>query len=200
MDEGETLCMSQQIMDLPTQNVFDTQQLAEWASPDFRPIFENDVFVPTGEDERTYKGDPDRTDTCAWTTLPRDYLTMRFLYCSRWIVKHVFGRWRTFRHGAVQTKQESATTLHYGRLVGVIDLLSCLLASILLAVTVVVLAIVRPLAIRIALIGIFGTLFAFLLKLMAGKPTRGEVFGATAAFYAVAAVFVGSINNECACS
>ena len=189
--------MSQQIMNMPTQNVFNTEQLTGWKSPGFKPIFEDAKFVPTGEDEDTYQGDPDRTDTCSWTTVPQDFLTMRFMYSSRWIVRHL-DRWRPLRHGAVRTVPETPTTMQYGRLVGAMDILSCLLASILLAVTVIVLAFVRPLAIRIAVIGIFGTLFALLLKLMAGNPTRGEVFGATAAFYAVAAVFVGSTTDDCA--
>lgn len=79
------------------------------------------------------------------------------------------------------------------------DTMSCLLASVLLAVTVFILSVVSPLKLRIVTIGIAGTLFSLCVKLMAGDPSRSEVFGATAAFYAVTVVFVGSTNDKCAC-
>lgn len=172
----------------------------EWKLPGYKPIFENHVFVPTGEDEDTYQGDPDRTDTCAWRSIPRkDLLTTCFIHFSRWLHKSFLVRWRTPRHGAVWAVPRPPVYMLHGRLVGAMDTISCLFASALLAATIKVLAVVRPLGTRIGVIAVLGTLFALLLKVMAGNPTRGEVFGATAAFYAVAVVFVSSTNNNCAC-
>jgi hypothetical protein len=90
--------------------------------------------------------------------------------------------------------------MRYERIVSTMDLLSCLLASVLLIVTVLILALVHPLKYRLAVVGVFGSLFAMLLKLLAGGLSRGEVFTATAAFYAVAVVFVGSTSNACGCT
>jgi hypothetical protein len=198
---GEIFCMSERIMNLPKQDKFDTKQLGEWKLPDFKPLFDSNEFVPTGEDAATYQDDPDQSDTRAWRTMSHgDFLTKRFRQASPWIDEHILARWRWLVHGIKPTNVRKTSSKNLSHLVGAMDTLTCLFASLSLALTVVVLALVRPLSIRITLIGIFGTLFALLLKLMAGSPTRGEVFGATAAFYAVAVVFVGSTNNDCACS
>jgi hypothetical protein len=192
--------MSQQVMSLPTQNVFTAKQLADWQLPNYKPIFEHDEFVPTGEKASLYQGHPDQSDTCAWRTIPReDLLSVIFLYLSRWFAIHVWDPWRNW-HDTEQAVSNPPAHVRYGRIVALMDILSCLFASALLAATVKVLAVVRPLNVRIAVIAALGTLFALLLKLMAGNPTRGEVFGATAAFYAVAAVFVSSTNDNFACS
>jgi hypothetical protein len=188
-------------MSLPTQNVFTAKQLAGWQLPNHKPIFECDQFVPTGEDTDRFQRHPDQSDLCAWRTIPRgDLLSMMFLYLSQWFATQVSGRWATPRDAAKQPQPKPPAHVRYGRLVALMDTLSCLFASALLAATVKVLAVVRPLNVRIAVIAALGTLFALLLKLMAGNPTRGEVFGATAAFYAVAAVFVSSTNGDLACS
>jgi hypothetical protein len=173
--------MSQQVMSLPTQNVFTAKQLAEWEM-----LFESNQFVPTGEEADRYQGHPDQADTCAWRTIPRgDLLSLIFLYLSRWYATYDWYPWRTPQHDTEQALPKPPAHVRYGRLVALMDTLSCLFVSALLAVTVKVLAVVRPLNVRIAVIAALGTLFALLLKLMAGNPTRGEVFGATAAFYAV---------------
>lgn len=84
-------------------------------------------------------------------------------------------------------------------LVGVMDVISCLVASVLPAVTILILAAVSSMKARIAIIGISGVLFALLVKVMAGNPSRAEIFGATAGFYAVAVVFVSSTRESCTC-
>jgi hypothetical protein len=195
--------MSEQIMKLPTQDEFNTKKLAEWKLPNFQPLFNSNEFVPTGEPAATYQGNPEENDTCAWKEISHgDILTKCFYRASPWIEDNILVRWRYLFYGVKPTDEQMTSSMSFGHIVGAMDTLACLLASILLAVTIVVLAVVRsrPLAIRIVLISIFGTLFALLLKLMAGTPTRGEVFGATAAFYAVTAVFVSSANNDCTCS
>jgi hypothetical protein len=198
---GEILCMSERIMNLPSQDMFNTKKLGQWKLPDFKPIFDSGEFVPTGERAETYQDGPGQTDTCAWKAISHgDFLTECFYQASPWIEKNILVRWRSLVHGVKPTDVQDASTLNFTHLVGAMDTLACLIASVLLAVTIVALPLVHPSSIRFVLIGIFGTLFALLLKLMAGEPTRGEIFGATAAFYAVAVVFVSSTNNECLCS
>jgi hypothetical protein len=185
--------MSQQIMKMPTQDKFSAKLMQQWKLPDYQPIFERAEFALTGEEAGTYLGDPAKTDTCVWRAIPHgDFLTNSFLQARPWINRYIHRRKRS------ETAQE-ASQLEFDHLVAVMDTLACVVASVLLAVAIVVLVLVRPLRIRLALIGLFGTLFALLLKLMAGNPTRGEVFGATAAFYAVTAIFIGSMSNGCAC-
>lgn len=91
------------------------------------------------------------------------------------------------------------TGLRYSLMVAVMDIASCLIASILLVASVVALAWGRSMVVQTAIVAIFGVVFALLLKLMAGKIKRGEVFGATAAFYAVAVVFLVSMSKDCGC-
>ncbi|KAH7076543.1 hypothetical protein BKA63DRAFT_285025 [Paraphoma chrysanthemicola] len=201
MQHGQTLCMSAQVMNLPTQNALTAKQFADWNRPQSGPLFDGDAFVPTGESASLYRDNPDETDTCAWRTIPcEDLLTRLFLRMSPWVQRHVLRRWRSIVHPRKLAGKNGPSSVPFDQIVGAMDMLSCLLASVLLAVTIAVLAFVRPLGIRIGIIGIFGTLFALLLWLLSGKPTRGEVFGATAAFYAVAAVFVGTTSNECGCN
>ncbi|KAH7086733.1 hypothetical protein FB567DRAFT_50076 [Paraphoma chrysanthemicola] len=198
---GETLCMSAQVMNLPTQNAFNAKQFAEWKRSDSGLLFEADLFVPTGEAANLYLNDPDETDTCVWRTTPcEDLLTRLFLRVSPWIERHILCRWRSIVPFGKPAGKIGPTSVPFDQIVGMMDMLSCVVASVLLAVTIAVLAFVHPLGIRIGIIGVFGTLFALLLWLLSGKPTRGEVFGATAAFYAVAAVFVGSTSIECGCA
>jgi hypothetical protein len=197
---GEILCMSERIMNLPSQDKVNTKKLGQWTLPNFKPVFDSDEFVPTGESAKIYQEGPEQTDTCAWKAMSHDdFLTRRFCQACPWIEEHILVRWRYLVHGVKPTDVQDTSTLNFTHLVGAMDTLACLLASVLLAVTIVALTLVRPSSIQFVLIVIFGTLYALLLKLMAGEPTRGEIFGATAAFYAVAAVFVGSTSNDCVC-
>ena len=184
-------------MKLPHQNGFYARDLATFVSPRCKPIFENERFIPTGENAMWYQDTPEGRDTCALKDIPRDdFLTMRFIYLSRWLDNHILARIRKRLRRGKASNSDAQAYLHLDSIVGIMDTLSCLLASVTLAVTVLILADVRPLKIRIAIVGIAGTLFALCVKLMAGNPSRGEIFGATAAFYAVAAVFLGSTNDE----
>ncbi|KAF1840532.1 uncharacterized protein K460DRAFT_421471 [Cucurbitaria berberidis CBS 394.84] len=197
---GQTLCQSEQIMNLPHQDAYNTSSLTEFKPPGSRPIFENDTFVPTGERAATYQGATERNDTCAWRAIPRkDFLTMRFIYSSKWIEAHVLARLRRCTGRTKSSDPRLQTDMRLDRIISVMDTVSCLLASTLLLITVFVLAVVHPLKIRIAIVGVTGTVFALCVKLMAGDPSRGEVFGATAAFYAVAVVFLSSTNDNCVC-
>jgi hypothetical protein len=189
--------MSERIMNMPTQDEFNTKKLLKWELPYHKPLFEKTKFVLTGEKAGTYQGDAARKDTCTWRE-PKygDFLSKHFLDACPWIEERILVRWRNIFHSIQPTDAQLPSTMQYDHIVKTMDLLTSVLVSILLAITVVVLKIVSPIAIRIALIGIFGTLFALLRQLMTGTPRRGEIFGATAAFYAVAVVFVGTTSNS----
>jgi hypothetical protein len=191
--------MTAKILNLPRQDKYYTKKLKEWKSPGFQPLFGNEEFIPTGEQTTFYEDDPSTTDTCACTArAPGDPLTRVFMRISQWVANHVVPQWRKRIHGRQPDDDLNEVSLPSARLITVLDMLACIVASVMLEVTIVVLVVVRPLRIRLGLILVFGILFALLLKLMAGNPSRGEIFGATAAFYAVAAVFVGSLRNDCA--
>jgi hypothetical protein len=192
---GRTLCLSEQIMKLPHQDEFHARDLAAFVDPKCRSIFEDGRFVPTGEDAMWYQDPRGRQDTCALRDLPRDdFLTMRFIYLSRWINTRILTRIQNWIKGGKAPDAVIQAYWKFDRIVAIMDIISCVLASVMLAVTVLILAVVRPLKIRIAVVGI--TIFALSVKLMAGNPSRGEIFAATVAFYAVAVVFLGSTNDE----
>jgi len=193
--------MSERIMNLPVQDKFNTKTLFHWKLPEFEPLFDEDEFVPTGEQAMTYQDDPDTTDTCAWRAFAQeDFLTNRFLQLIRWCDERILARWRRrFARGAKLDDLPPPSTLHYKRIIRKLDTAICAFASFLLIAAVAVLQAVRPMSIRIVLTGVFGTVFPVCLKTIAGSLTRAEVFAATGAFYAVAAVFISNTNSNCAC-
>ncbi len=186
-------------MKFPDQDGFHTKDIAEFKGPNFKPVLDNGIFMPTSERAHVYQGMSGWNDTCAWRAIPQsDFLTMRFTYSSKWIQRNVIERVRRCILGR-RAQPDQLTSMEFGRIVGVMDTLTCLLASVLLAVTIWVLATVRSMKWRLVIMGITGTVFSLAVKLMAGNPSRGEVFGATAAFYAVVAVFLSSTNVVCTC-
>jgi hypothetical protein len=86
--------------------------------------------------------------------------------------------------------------MKYNRIVETVDAITCVFVPLLLTATMFALVEVGRLRVRIAVIGVFGLIFSISVKAIAGHLTRGEVFSATAAFFAVASVFVGSTSNK----
>lgn len=185
--------MSQQIMALPGQAAYARKYLAKFKPPTFL----DDLFRLTGEPAEVYQGPSERHDTCAWRGLPQeDFLTKRFLEASPWIEDHILKpvRKRFARKNRSQKAYEPDIRHHV--VVECMDVVTCTIACILLTGSMFALAYVRPLNIRIAIVGVFGTLFSFSVRLMAGKPSRRmEVYSATAAFFAVASVFVSGTGS-----
>jgi hypothetical protein len=143
-------------------------------------------------------------DTCAWGSLIKtDFLAMRFVWSSKWIERNILkwiernisSRLRKLFHKTKKPLDPGIQTgIRYSRIVGVMDTIACLVASTLLLVSVLALTWIKSLGISLALVGILGTLFALALKLIGGDISRGEMFAATAAFYAVEVVFIGAIT------
>lgn len=187
-------------MKLPDQNAFYTKDLCGFELPICKPIFENGTFVPTGEEAEWYQVAPGWMDTCTWRDMPRDdLLTMSFVYSSQWIETQILARLRRCIKRTKPLEWDVVTRVRLHRIVAVMDIFSCCLASILLAITVLILAVVHDMKSRIGIIGGAGTIFALCVRLMSNKPSRGDIFAATAAFYAVAVVFVAATNNDCIC-
>ena len=76
-----------------------------------------------------------------------------------------------------------------------IDFVTCIFVPLLLMAVMFALVSVRPLKARIALVGVFGLVFALSAKIFTGRISRGEIFAYTAAFFAISSVFVGTTND-----
>jgi hypothetical protein len=188
--------MSEQVMKLPCQHPYYTSHLDEFKMPIFKNFFEDGTCVLTGDEAESYQDLKERQDTCAWGSLFKtDFLTMRFVWSSKWIERNISSGLRKLFH---KTKKpldpDIQTGIRYSRIVGVMDTIACLVASTLLLVSVLALTWIKSLGISLALVGVLGTLFALALKLIGGDISRGEMFAATAAFYAVEVVFIGAIT------
>ncbi|KAF2869489.1 hypothetical protein BDV95DRAFT_498400 [Massariosphaeria phaeospora] len=189
---GETLCLSEQILKLPHQGNYSTKNLSN-----FEPsLFQEGRFGPTREPEVLYKDPSPHTDTCSWRRIPQDDIVTSILIDrSPWIEKHIFARmrrpWSPKRPSGAASTQ---THIQHHTIRGIMDTMTCVLASMLLVGVLFALQGTSPGTLRTAIVGIFGTVFALSVKAVAGHPSRGEVYAATAAFYAVA-----SVNNGESC-
>jgi hypothetical protein len=196
--------MSEQVMKLPCQHPYYTSHLDEFKMPIFKTFFEDGTCVLTGDKAESYQDLKERQDTCAWGSLIKtDFLAMRFVWSSKWIERNILkwiernisSRLRKLFHKTKKPLDPGIQTgIRYSRIVGVMDTIACLVASTLLLVSVLALTWIKSLGISLALVGILGTLFALALKLIGGDISRGEMFAATAAFYAVEVVFIGAIT------
>lgn len=189
--------MSQQIMKLPDQPAYATRFLARFGSPTFDHI--SGCFGLTQEQSKLYLGPPRYSDSCAWRGLPNgDKLTKGFIRISPWIEGHVLKHLRAFIPGKRRTEQRATTGIDHEVVVEIMDYLTCITVSLLLTGALFGLAHIQPLGARIAGIGAFGTLFSLFVKLVTGDASRrAEVFAATAAFFAVASVFVSNAGGGC---
>ncbi|KAF2259100.1 hypothetical protein CC78DRAFT_83663 [Lojkania enalia] len=186
---GQSLCLSQQIINLPHQAAYASKQLNEFE------IFEDDVFGPTGEDAAHYRDPSYQTDACSWRNIPQnDALTNWFINHSNIFEKHVFNRARRF-FGQKKHQPGEETNIQHDWIIGFMDFATCIIATFLLTATMFVLVSVPTIKVRIAIVGVFGLVFSLSVKAIAGHPSRGEVFGATAAYFAVASVFVSSTTS-----
>ncbi|OCK78379.1 hypothetical protein K432DRAFT_281716, partial [Lepidopterella palustris CBS 459.81] len=145
----------------------------------------------TGEDAAIYgsEGDAIDPDLCTLRESPdTDPLSKLILYkLSRPFDKHI-GKPISRKLG----KKEPEDTLNVpvAAFSGVISTMTCVVATLLFSVSTSVLYCIRSMKDRLVVIAVFGLIFS--LSLIAfGRPSRSEVFGATAAYFAVMSVFVG---------
>lgn len=186
-------------MKLPNQSPSATKRMEDLNKVPFFQIGPQGWrFGFTQEDATVYFGPSERTDTCAWRGLStNDILTRKFVEWSPWIEKRILERFRRLCRRISRSQRWDRPDVPYHRVVDIMDTLTCISASLLLTGAMFALVSIDPLLARIGAVGGFGTLFALAVKIMAGNPSRGEVFAATAAFFAVASVFVSNTGNGC---
>ncbi|KAF2187646.1 hypothetical protein K469DRAFT_103837 [Zopfia rhizophila CBS 207.26] len=167
----------------------------------YQGLFDHGIFGPTGESAEVYQPNPS-PDMCAWKTIPdADIFTSYIVDNSEWIEKHIWSRLRRFsKRGKQPHHTPERTYVWYDVIVAFMDTVTCIFVPLLLTVSMFALISIRSIKIRVAIVGVFGLLFSLSVKVMGGHPSRGEVFAATAAFYAVASVFVGTTSANTACN
>ncbi|KAL2011660.1 hypothetical protein VTN00DRAFT_4378 [Thermoascus crustaceus] len=105
---------------------------------------------------------------------------------------------RTLGHRRKQSNSPFPRTgfRSYGesRLATVSDAIAAAFSSLLPALTILILYLIKPMYARIALVIGFTALFSFAFAIFT-SARRVEIFAATAAFAAVEVVFVGSVSN-----
>ncbi|KAJ4288187.1 hypothetical protein N0V90_012204 [Kalmusia sp. IMI 367209] len=189
------LCTSHEIMNLPDQPAYATKFVAKFGPP----VFENGRFGITQELKEFYLDPSQRQDACAWRMLPQeDYLMRRVLQMSPWIEENISKRFAASRASQSQSSTQASNPPYYRHhvLVETIDILTCIFVSVLLMGTMFALAHIRALNARIGVVGGMGIVFSLCVKLLGGSPSRRiEVYAATAAFFAVASVFVSNVNQ-----
>jgi hypothetical protein len=178
-------------MNMPQQPAWATKYLASFGSP----TFHDGKFGLTQEPAKMYLGPWEETDICSWRGSPKDdFLTLRFIQISPWVEEHILARLRRLCKGP---KREEETVLYHHASVIVMwmDILTYIFVSCLLTGAMFALAHIESLNARIAFVGVAGLLFSISVQLTAGHDSRRvEIFAATAAFFAVASVFVS--NND----
>jgi hypothetical protein len=113
-----------------------------------------------------------------------------------WVEEHIFIRMRSW-FGLTQSRgQSSDAYIELATIIKIIDALTCLFVPLLFTASLFALALIRRLMVRIAAVGALGLAFAVSAKLIYGRMTRGEIFACTAAFFAVASVFVSTTDGS----
>jgi hypothetical protein len=111
-----------------------------------------------------------------------------------WMEAHILSRMRSWLGLSHPREQSSDAGVKLATIIKIIDALTCLFVPLLFTATLFALALIRRLMVRIAAVGALGFAFSVSAKLIYGRMTRGEVFACTAAFFAVASVFVSTTD------
>lgn len=164
-------------------------------------VFDKHIFGPTSEADDVYLKPSHLTDTCAWRGLLRvplqeDLFTTQVIKHAKWIEKNILSRLRRLLPGRRKRPQPTETNIQYHHIVATIDILACVFVPFLLTAAMFALAEIGGIRVRTSIVGVFGLIFSLSVKAIAGHPTRGEVFAANAAFFAVASVFVESVSRK----
>lgn len=179
-------------MQMPEHSAHATRWLKTFKAP----VFDNGRFGMTQELDRFYLEPSAKNDACAWIA-QKDFLTEKYIQMAPWIDEHICRHFRSSKSRRAQrdAQQEDPPYLHYPVLVDVMDVLTCILVSGVLMSTMFALYFIKSQTMVIGAMGAFGMVFSILVKILASQSRRIEVCAATAAFFAVAIVFV---SNSCA--
>ncbi|KAH8725668.1 hypothetical protein GQ44DRAFT_680985 [Phaeosphaeriaceae sp. PMI808] len=183
----EQLCLTFRLFELPDQAPYFHDYLNK-----YQRLFENGVFAPTGELAHLYQ-DPSAADFCAWRGMSQEsIITNWYVRNGNWIQKTIVDRMRRFLNHRKSLPTRPRREIHLKSVNFGMDVLACIFVPLFLILLMFVLINLQSTVKRIALIGVFGTIFSVSMKIVVGRITRGEIFACTAAFFAVASVFVGT--------
>ncbi|KAF2662858.1 hypothetical protein K491DRAFT_672702 [Lophiostoma macrostomum CBS 122681] len=194
----KTLCLGERVLKLPHQPPYAREYLG--ISRVFVGPPEDEVFAPTGEDASIYRGASHLTDTCSLRVPPEaEFVTTFVRNHAIWIDEKILDRIRACFSRRSRSQGRERRHYQHHRIAAAMDVVTCIIPSVLFTAVMFLLVAIGPLKARIGTIGGFGLAFSIAVKWIAGHPTRGEVFGATAGFFAVAAVFVSNSSNNTIC-
>ncbi|KAJ4288192.1 hypothetical protein N0V90_012209 [Kalmusia sp. IMI 367209] len=186
---SKNLCLFNNLFKLPDPSTYSSRKLGE-----FPDLFANDTFGPTNEIHgATAYQDPASPDFVAVVGVDSsDVLTKLAIENIEWIDTKVLRRLRKwFRKNTPQTPG-----VRLSAVIGFMDAIACIFVPLLLTITMFALALIHPINVRIAVVGVFGLLFSGSAKFLSGRVSRSSIFSLTAAFFAVASVFVSTTDNS----
>jgi hypothetical protein len=189
----ENLCLYNQLLKLPPHAQYFGKRFKG-----YEELFHNDDFGPTDEQGAAgeYRDNGSR-DFVAGAGMDRsDVLNSLWADNVDWIEGNVFRRVRSWVGLDRSHQQSSNRDVELATIITILDALICLFVPLLFTATLFALALIRRLMVRIAVVGVLGFAFAVSARLVYGRMTRGEIFAITAAFFAVASVFVSTTDGS----
>jgi hypothetical protein len=156
-------------------------------------LFKNGTFGPTNElgGAAAYQ-DPKSPDFVAVVEVESlDLLTDLAIDHIVWIDKKILMRLRRWFSIGTRSNHIRVSTL-----IAFFDTIACIFVPLLLTATMFALARIQRLMVRIAVVGVFGFIFLASAKLLSGRVSRSSIFSLTAAYFAVASVFVSSTGDS----
>ncbi|KAF2682474.1 hypothetical protein K458DRAFT_405734 [Lentithecium fluviatile CBS 122367] len=191
---SKDLCLFNQLFQLPDHAPYFSKRLNLYSY-----LFHNGGFGPTDETgaAAAYQDPNSRDFVAAVGNDSSDILTNFVAYHVDWIEEHVLQRLRPLlRFGRPPQQVAQQTGVRWTTIVKTIDAFTCLFVPFMLTCTMFALARTRPPMVRIGVVGALGLVFSLSAKLISGKMSRGETFAFTAAFFAVASVFVSTTGDN----
>ena len=191
---GKDLCLAHAIAQLPDQPRVYAEHLARYQN-----LFEDGVFGPTGETEEIYKQVPPHADTCSFKDMPRqDYLTERLIKnlkrLDRKVVDPARRRWKKRRNDPENPQPQRSVELETIRTI--MNILVGIYAPILLTASMATLYCIRPMAVRIGMLGVLGMVLSISLIFLVEDLKRSELFSILAGYFAVLGVFIGATSGN----
>ncbi|KAK7191879.1 hypothetical protein DPSP01_013849 [Paraphaeosphaeria sporulosa] len=151
-------------------------------------LFKDGIFCPTNESggAAAYQ-DPASPEFIAVVDVGSyDFLMDLAVKNIGWIDQKILERLRRWFRMSAGSGQIRLSTLRT-----FFDIIACMFVPVLLTATMFALARISRLMVRIAVVGVFGLIFTASAKLLSGL-SRYSIFSLTAAYFAVASVFVST--------
>ncbi|KAF2442057.1 hypothetical protein P171DRAFT_445823 [Karstenula rhodostoma CBS 690.94] len=185
---AQDLCLVNSLHKLPIHGSYAGARLN-----DYPELFKNDTFGPTNErgGAAAYQ-DPAAPDFVAVVGVEsHDFLTDLAVNHIVWIDQKILERLRRWSRMSAGSNHIKLSTL-----ITFFDTIACIFVPVLLTATMFTLARVPRLMVRIAVVGVFGLVFSASAKLLSGRMSRFSIFSLTAAYFAVASVFVSTAEGS----